>query len=235
VHGDDKGAVIPPRVAEIQAMLIAVGITAKTSDEDRAGHYERIKVMTETLRSAGIRADSDVRDHYNAGWKMSEYELRGVPLRIEFGPRDATSGVVTTVRRDNSSKETVDIKTLAEGVQKILDTMQKAMFDKANAEFAENRKVVTDWTDIVPILNKKQVVLIPSCLDGPCVEAVKSETAALAKAKTDQAPEDKRAPSMGAKSLCIPFEQPTEELPAQCLRPSCGKPASKWVLFGRSY
>jgi prolyl-tRNA synthetase len=121
-----------------------------------------------------------------------------VPLRIEFGPRDATAGVVTTVRRDNGSKETVSIEKLAEGVQKVLNDMQKAMFDKAKAEFDAKRKIIHDWNQIVPTLNKKELVTIASCLDGPCIEAVKSETAALA--KTDQdGPEDKKAPSMGCK------------------------------------
>jgi prolyl-tRNA synthetase len=72
LHSDDKGAVVPPRVSELQAILIPVGITAKTADADRVAHYERIKAMTETLRTAGIRAESDIRDLYNAGWKFSE-------------------------------------------------------------------------------------------------------------------------------------------------------------------
>jgi prolyl-tRNA synthetase len=89
IHSDDKGAVIPPRVAETQTMIIPVGLTAKTSEEDKNAHFKRIHVMTETLKAGSIRADNDIRENYNAGWKMSEYELRGIPLRIEFGKKQA--------------------------------------------------------------------------------------------------------------------------------------------------
>jgi len=189
--------------------------------------------MTETLHAAGIRAEYDNREHYNAGWKMNEYELRGIPLRIEFGPRDAQNSAVTIVRRFDGSKDTVKIDGLAEGIKKNLEDIQQAMFDKAKKAYDAGLKTVTKWEDVVPTLNAKCLTRIPHCLDGDCADAVKAETALLA--KTDQAQEDKRAPSMGAKALCIPFDQ--IEMPAgtKCLRPSCGKEAKKWVHFGRSY
>jgi prolyl-tRNA synthetase len=199
IHGDDKGAVIPPRVAETQCILIPVGITAKVPEADKKAHYDKIHDMAATLNAAGIRVDVDIREHYNAGWKFNDYELRGVPLRIEFGPKDAAAGAVMTCRRDNGAKETVKIDGLAAGIKTILETMQKEMFARAKAEYESHRKQVTKWEEIVPILNAKNVVLIPHCLDGDCADAIKDETAALA--KTDQAPEDKKAPSMGAKGM----------------------------------
>jgi prolyl-tRNA synthetase len=199
IHGDDKGAVIPPRVAETQCILIPVGITAKVPEADKKAHYDKIHDMAATLNAAGIRVDVDIREHYNAGWKFNDYELRGVPLRIEFGPKDAAAGAVMTCRRDNGAKETVKIDGLAAGIKTILETMQKEMFARAKAEYESHRKQVTKWEEIVPILNAKNVVLIPHCLDGDCADAIKDETAALA--KTDQATEDKKAPSMGAKGM----------------------------------
>lgn len=197
VHGDDKGAVLPPRVAEIQAVLIPVGITAKHSDADKNAHFDKIVEMTKTLQAAGVRAEHDVRENYNAGWKFNEYELRGIPLRIEFGPKDAANGVVMTARRDNGEKASVAIADLATGIPALLEKIQADMLAKARAEYDAHRLQLTEWDKFVPILNAKNVVVIPHCLDGKCADLVKEETAALA--KKDQEEEDKKAPSMGAK------------------------------------
>lgn len=232
-HGDDKGAVIPPRVAEIQAIIIPVGITAKTSIEDKDKLLGEVDSMVATLEAAGVRVEKDTRDHYNAGWKFANYELKGIPLRIEFGPKDMANGVVMTARRDTNEKATMPISDLAIGVPKLLESMQADMLAKARKEYDDHRIVVTDWKQIVPILNKKNVVVIPHCEDGDCADAVKDETAK--QGETDGQPEDEKAPSMGAKALCIPFDQNHGELPELCLRPSCGKQATKWIQFGRSY
>jgi prolyl-tRNA synthetase len=233
-HGDDKGAVIPPRVAEIQAVIIPVGITAKTSAEDKDKLLAEVDNIASTLQSVGVRVEKDTRDHYNAGWKFANWELKGIPLRIEFGPKDMANGVVMTARRDTNDKATIAISDLATGVPKLLETMQADMLARARKEYDSHRIVVTDWEKVVPTINKKNVVLIPHCEDGDCADAVKDETAK--KGQTDGQAEDEKAPSMGAKALCIPFDQDSHgELPELCLRPSCGKKATKWIQFGRSY
>jgi len=234
IHGDDKGAVIPPRVSETQCVIIPVGVTNKTSDDDKKKLYDSVDDIHKRLVAAGVRAEKDTRDNYNAGWKFADYELKGIPLRLEFGPRDMASGNVLTVRRDTGEKTTYPIANIEDDIKKALETMQNDMLTKARNEYEEHRKKVTDWEAMVPTLNAKNVVLIPSCLDGDCCDAVKDETAA--KGKADNAAEDAKAPSMGAKALCIPFDQESlGKLPEKCLRPSCGKPAQKWVQFGRSY
>jgi len=264
VHGDNKGAVIPPRVAELQAVFIPVGITAKTTEEDKKAHYDKIAAMTKTLVDAGVRAEADVRENYNAGWKFNDYELRGIPLRIEFGPKDAAGGVVMTARRDTGEKQSIPIAELATGIPALLEKIQADMLTKAKADYDAHRLQLTDWQKFVPTLNAKNVVVIPHCLDGICADLVKDETAAIAK-QDQKGEEDKKAPSMGAKceffiiiipssppphstimnewranfysfaALCIPFEQPELAAGTKCLRPSCGKDAQKWVQFGRSY
>ncbi len=125
---------------------------------------------------------------------------QGIPLRIEFGPRDLASSTVQTARRDTGEKATVVIADLATGIPIALEQMQNDMFTRAKKEYDEHRVKVTDWEVVVPTLNKKNVVLIPSCLDGDCCDAVKDETAV--KGKSDQAAEDAKAPSMGAKGMC---------------------------------
>lgn len=232
-HGDDKGAVIPPRVARIQAIVIPVGITAKTTPEDKEKLLAEVYNIVSTLKKAGVRVDKDARDYYGAGWKFANWELKGVPLRIELGPKDLANGVVMTARRDTNDKATIPIADLATGIPDLLETIQGDMLARARKEYDEHRVVVRTWEEIVPVINKKNVVLIPHCEDGDCADAVKDETAK--QGETDGQPEDEKAPSMGAKALCIPFDQNYGELPELCLRPSCGKKATKWIQFGRSY
>lgn len=251
VHGDDRGAVIPPRVCEIQAVLIPVGLTAKHGPEPRKELIEKIEAIASDLRNANVRVYADTRDHYSAGWKFNEYEMTGVPLRLEFGPKDAANGVVATVRRDNGEKGNIKVSEIATGVPALLETIQKDMYNRAKAAYDSHRVEVTDWADVVPRLNEKNVLWIPHCLNGDCADAVKKETAEMCKTTAEI---DPRAPSMGAKgklhlsftsklppltiralALCIPFEQKDIPAGAKCLRPSCGRDAQKWVQFGRSY
>lgn len=181
-----------------------------------------------------MRVDVDDREGYSPGYKFNDWELKGVPLRLELGPKDLAAGVVTTSRRDQDSKSTVPLADVATAIPALLETMQSDLFAKASAEFRAHRVQITSWESFVPALNAKNVCLIPHCLGGPCEDEVKE----LSKRKSqgDDLAEDARAPSMGAKSLCIPFEQPEGGVEGtKCLNPNCGKEARKWVLFGRSY
>lgn len=237
VHGDNKGLVIPPRVAEIQVIIIPVGLSAKTSAEDREALGGEVEKLRSSLQQAGVRVEVDNRESYSPGYKFNDWELKGVPLRLELGPKDIAAGVVTTSRRDQSGskdKPTVPLASAATAIPALLETMQADLFRKASDEFRTHRVQVTAWDAFVPALNAKNVCLIPHCLGGPCEDEVKE----LSKRKSqgDDLAEDARAPSMGAKSLCIPFEQPEGELAGtKCLNPNCSQAAKKWVLFGRSY
>jgi prolyl-tRNA synthetase len=156
----------------------------------------------------------------------------GVPLRLEFGPKDEATGVVTTVRRDNGIKGSVDISNIAQAVSQLLEQIQQDMYSRAKAAYDSHRIKVTDWNAVVPELNNKNTLLVPHCLNGDCADAIKQETAEISKTVAEV---DPRAPSMGAKSLCVPFDQ--EAIPAEmkCIRPACGRKAQKWLLCGRSY
>jgi prolyl-tRNA synthetase len=156
----------------------------------------------------------------------------GVPLRIEFGPKDAANHVVTVSRRDTGVKGTLEIISLAKSIGQLLEEIQRDMLSRAKAEFDSHRVEVTNWDDVIPKLNDKNVLLIPHCLGGDCADAIKKETAEMCKTATEV---DPRAPSMGAKSLCVPFDQKPMPAGTKCLRPSCGKDAKEWLLCGRSY
>ena len=245
IHGDDRGAVFPPRVAEYQVALIPVGLTAKSSDEDKQKLLDTIQSIAKTLTDKKIRVQCDTRSHYSAGWKFAEYELRGFPLRIEFGPKDAAKGTVVTVRRDTGDKGTLQINGIAESVQELLDRMQREMLERARKTYHDHIKYTSNWNEVVPLLNEKNVIRIPHCGDGDCAEDVKKETAEICKVVN----EDPRAPSMGAKgrslysfscdfltpitALCVPFEQIDLPENAICTRPGCGKIAVNYTQFGR--
>ncbi|KAL9079251.1 MAG: hypothetical protein Q9157_001869 [Trypethelium eluteriae] len=238
-HGDNKGLVIPPRVSEIQVVIVPVGVTAKTSDEDREKLYKEaqaMKILLENVEPNPLRVEVDMREGYSPGWKFNDWELKGVPLRLEFGPKDQAAHRVTTSRRDQEGKGEIAIDQLATEIPKLLEVIQSDMYNRAKTDFDSHRKVITDWNEVVPTLNAKNVIIIPHCLEGGCEDKIKELTAR--KSEGDSAAEDARAPSMGAKSLCIPFEQPKLGLlegETKCLNPECESKAKTWVMYGRSY
>lgn len=235
IHGDDKGLVLPPRISKIQTVLIPVGLTAKTTPEERTKHGEKVEEIRKTLKDAGLRVEADLREGYTPPWKFNDWELKGVPLRLEFGPKDAAKEVVSYARRDTGEKGTIPIAELATKVPELLETIQKAMYDKADAAFRSHRLVISAWDKVVPALDSKNVVLIPHCLDGKCEDHIKDITKGSG---VELMADGQKAPSMGMKSLCIPFEQPEGGLvkgETKCLSPDCDKLAETFVMFGRSY
>ncbi|ROW14669.1 hypothetical protein VPNG_03256 [Cytospora leucostoma] len=228
IHGDDKGLVLPPRISKLQAIVIPLGITAKTTAEVKQQHTEKLEELRESLKKAGVRVDVDTREGYTPPWKFNDWELKGVPLRIEFGPKDMEKNVISYARRDTGEKGTIPIADLATKVPELLETIQKDMYNKADAAYKKHRVQVTEWEKVVPALDAKDVVLIPFCLEPKCEENIKDTT----KSKDENGNE-----RMGMKSLCIPFEQPEGLVKGEtkCLNPTCGKNADAWVQFGRSY
>ena len=238
IHGDNRGLVVPPRVAKTQVVIVPVGITAKTTDEDKIALYKQVDALEEILKAIDIRVLSDKSEGYSPGWKFNEWEQKGVPLRLEFGPGESKGHFVTTSRRDIPGKEgkgQTAITQLGAEVPKLLEAIQKDLYDRADAKFKEHTIKIERWEDFVPSLNKKNVNLIPHCLREECEDSIKDLSAR--REVEDDTPQDERAPSMGAKSLCIPFEQPREGIEAgrKCLNPECTNAAEKWCLFGRSY
>lgn len=139
------------------------------------------------------------------GFKFADWEMKGIPLRLEFGPKDAAASVVSYARRDTGAKGTIPINELTTQIPALLETIQKDMYTKAEECFRAHRLVLTDWEKVVPALDARNVVLIPFCEEPACEERIKEIT------KSDEAqelgPDGLKQPSMGMKSLCIPFEQ----------------------------
>ncbi|KAG9284251.1 hypothetical protein G9A89_002061 [Geosiphon pyriformis] len=234
LHGDDKGLILPPRVASTQVIVIPLGISAKTSEDDRRLVEEKVNDVVKELKSVGVKAKADLRDNYTPGYKFNHWELKGVPLRLEIGPRDLTNKQTLSVRRDTGHKEPIPLSELTTRIPETLRTIQEEMFKRAKKVYDDHVKTVLNWEDFVPTLDDKNFVLTPWCEEEKCEDGIKERSA---RTNTEQEPQDDKAPSMGAKSLCIPFDQPTKPAivlgETKCV--NCGKDAKRYGLFGRSY
>lgn len=186
------------------------------------------------MQNAGIRVEVDIRDEYSPGWKFNQWELRGVPLRLEVGPKELKDGSIATSRRDTRGKGSVSLANPAEEVLRVLETIQSDMYNRALGNFRSNLKIIQEWSSFSPAINAKHLCLIPFCLRKDCEDQIKR----MSERSNDSGEQhDARAPSMGAKSLCIPFKQPTElkGTNTPCLAEGCSHMAEKWTMFGRSY
>ncbi|KAG2111806.1 hypothetical protein BD769DRAFT_1493834 [Suillus cothurnatus] len=220
VHGDNQGLVLPPRVASIQAVVVPCGVTAKTSDEDRAKINNACDDLAKSLIDGGVRARADLREGYTPDISSTDWEQKGVPLRLEIGPNDLAKQQTLSVRRDTGAKIPVALADLATTIPKMLETIQNDMFQQ-----------VTRWEDFVPTLDSKCIAVIPWCEREACEDDIKERSGRAAEQQ------DERAPSAGAKSLAIPFEQerwsPIKLGETKCV--GCGQEAKRWTMFGRSY
>ena len=204
VHGDNSGLMLPPRIAPVQAMIIPI-------QQKKEGVLEKAAQLEEMLRQAGVRVKTDVTDK-SPGFKFAEQEMRGIPVRIECGPKDIEAGQVVVARRDTGEKITVKMDELAVKVPEILDAIQENMLETARAHRDSHTYVATNYEEFVETINEKPgFIKAMWCGDQACEDKIKEDTAAT--------------------SRCIPFEQ--EQLSDVCV--CCGKPAKKMVYWGRAY
>nr|XP_004670165.2 bifunctional glutamate/proline--tRNA ligase isoform X2 [Jaculus jaculus] len=227
VHGDNMGLVLPPRVACVQVVVIPCGITNALSDEEKNALMAKCSEYQRRLLAVNIRARVDLRDNYSPGWKFNHWELKGVPVRLEVGPRDMKSCQFVAVRRDNGEKLTIAENEAETRLQALLEDIQLNLFTRASEDLRTHMVVADTLEDFQKLLDSGKIVQIPFCAEIDCEDWIKKTTA------RDQDLEP-GAPSMGAKSLCIPFKPLCELQPgAKCI---CGKnPAKFYTLFGRSY
>uniref|UniRef100_A0A3Q1MSP0 Bifunctional glutamate/proline--tRNA ligase n=1 Tax=Bos taurus TaxID=9913 RepID=A0A3Q1MSP0_BOVIN len=227
VHGDNVGLVLPPRVACVQVVVIPCGITNALSEEDRDALLAKCSDYQRRLLSVNIRVRVDLRDNYSPGWKFNHWELKGVPIRLEVGPRDMKNCQFVAVRRDTGEKLTIAENEAETKLHAILEDIHINLFTRASEDLKTHMVVANTMEDFQKELDSGKIAQIPFCGEIDCEDWIKKTTA------RDQDLEP-GAPSMGAKSLCIPFK-PLCELPpgAKCV---CGKnPAKYYTLFGRSY
>ena len=178
------------------------------------------KAMSDGMIDAGLRSKLDDRDNYTPGWKYNHWELKGVPLRCEFGPRDMEAGHCVVVRRDTGAKETVKLVDLPVRAKEMCEEMQADMLKRATEKRNASVVTCTSWDGFVEALADCKMILTPWCETKESEELVK---------KKSQEDSDGGA----AKTLCIPFIQPPLEPGTKCF--ITGAPATTWVIWGRSY
>lgn len=202
-HGDNNGLVLPPKVAPIQVVVIPVAA-------HKAGVLEKAQELTDRL-SKFCRVKIDTSDN-SPGWKFAEYEMKGVPLRLEIGPKDIEKNQCVLVRRDNREKYFVSLDDLETEIPKLLDTVQDGLFQAALARRANmtyTAKTLDELKDIAD--NKPGFIKAMWCGSRECEEKLKEYA--------------------GVSSRCIPFEQ--EHIADTCV--CCGKPADKMLYWGKAY
>ncbi|XP_026513474.1 bifunctional glutamate/proline--tRNA ligase isoform X3 [Terrapene carolina triunguis] len=227
IHGDNMGLVLPPRVACVQVVIIPCGITNSLSEEDKEALMKKCNEYLKRLLRVNVRVRADLRDNYSPGWKFNHWELKGVPIRLEVGPRDMKNGQFVAVRRDTGQKMTFAEHEAEDKLRHVLEEIHANLYNRAFEDLTNHMVVANTMEDFQKELEAGKIVQIPFCGEMECEDWIKKTTA------RDQDLEP-GAPSMGAKSLCIPFKPLCElQRGAKCV---CGKnPAKFYTLFGRSY
>lgn len=220
-HGDNKGLILPPRVAPIQIILVAILTTKDKTTEIP----DTLKQIYQTLIDNGIRAKIDDGDSHTPGFKYNFWERKGVPLRIEFGRKDLEKGQVTFACRDTFERLAIPISEVAAKAIETLELIQCRLLQNATNKLVNCRKEAKDFTTFHKYLNEKAAILTPWCTDPKCEDEVKQ------KVKDMTSEEENNAGT--CKTLCLPFVQ--EQLSSEDICFNCGKKAIKHALWGRSY
>jgi len=231
IHGDNRGLVLPPRVAAIQIIVVPVGITAKTTDEERQKLIDATRSVSDQLVNEGhLRAETDLRENMSPGAKFNHWELRGVPVRLEVGPKELESRQILACIRYSGEKRSIPLASLITGIAELLDEIHDGMYRKIETARDNHKKVCLGWQEFNTLLDEKNIILSPFCGGGDCETTIKNKSV-----REKTADEEQGISLMGAKTLCIPLEQPDVELPKNCIDPECKEQAKYCALFGRSY
>jgi prolyl-tRNA synthetase len=206
VHGDDRGLVLPPRLAPVQVVIVPI-----LSKKDGARVLDAVRALAEELKS-DLRLNLDDREEYSPGWKYNEWEMRGIPVRIEVGPRDLDKGQVVLVRRDTGEKEFVSREDLLSRLPQLLEQIQADMLERAVRFREDNTRSCSDYEEFKQLIEEKRGFIVsPWCGNSECEENVKNDTKATIR--------------------CLPFGLKPEG--DKCL--ACGEKATVSAYFARAY
>lgn len=207
VHSDNQGLILPPKLARTQVVIVPIFF-----EQSKSKVLKEASNIKKKLEQAGVSVHLDNRESYSPGWKFNEWEVKGIPLRIELGPKDLEKNKVVVVRRDTGEKQSIPISILSKNINLLLKKIQSALWQKAKKFLNDNVSTVSSLDEAKRELENKKIVFAPWCETVECEEAFKEKT--------------------GAKSLNSPFNQPklTEK---SCF--ACKKKANSWFYFGKSY
>lgn len=207
-HSDDKGLVLPPKLAPIQVVIVPI----YRKDEELQAISDKIDPIVAALKAKGISVKFDDSDNRKPGWKFSEYEMKGVPVRLAVGARDLANGTIEVARRDTLSKETMPLEGIETVVEQLLEEIQESIFNKALSFRSEHTTKVDSYDEFKELLDSKGGFFLAHW-DGTAEteELIKNETKATIR--------------------CIPFDAPQED--GKCM--VTGKPSKRRVVFAKSY
>lgn len=229
IHSDDDGLVLPPKVADIQAVLVPI-VKKDTSEELKA----KLQEIAQDLKQSGVRVHVDDRSNYNPGYKFNHWELRGIPLRIELGPKDLEKSEVKVVLRYNKEKQQLPMQGLGERILAMLDEIHDGMYRKALESRDARTSHCSNWAEFMAALNKKNIILAPWCNVQKCEQDVKKKSAEDSKQYIiDSGDSGEDVLTGSAKTLNVPYEQPALADGTCCF--ACGSEAKVTALWGRSY
>lgn len=202
VHGDDSGLVLPPRIAPVQVMIIPI-------NQSKEGVLEKAFELKKKLKAFKVKVDDTDK---SPGWKFSEQEMRGIPIRIEIGPKDIEANQAVIVRRDTREKYIVPLAEMENKVKEVLERMQSDMLERARAHRDSHTYTAVNMEEFEKTINEKPgFVKAMWCKEEACENLIKEKT--------------------GATSRCMPFEQ--EHISDTCV--CCGKPAKVMAYWGKAY
>ena len=202
VHGDERGIKLPPKIAPIQVVIVPVA-------QHKEGVLENAQKLTEKLKNAGLRVELDDRNQ-SAGWKFNEWEMKGVPLRLELGPRDIENNSVMVSRRDTHEKNSYSFDNIEMTVKNVLDEIQENLYRQALGYIENNSQNVSTIEEMVDCINNKHVAMAYHCGDEDCETSIKNET--------------------GIQSRVIICDATGDE---KCIK--CGKKAKHKAYFAKQY
>lgn len=248
IHGDNDGLVLPPRLAPKQVVIVWI-YKASDSEETVAAIRKRANDIGDALHASGIRVEVDNRKNKTGGWKMTHWEQKGVPLRIELGANEMASDTVVLARRHNKVKFTCPTADVVPVVAKTLVDVHDCMLETARKERDSRLAIATTWEQCLAEIEAGNEVLAPWCELISSEQWVKDNSKAYFTAKAEAAAkakglalgeDDGKGLSGAIKTLCIPFAQPPMPEDQLCFTsvegsPGMGKKASVWCLWGRSY
>lgn len=203
-HGDDQGLVLPPRIAPYQVVIVPI---------PGKGDEQVLQAARELASALGtrLRVKLDDRDAYTPGWKFNEWEMRGVPIRLEIGPRDVANRQVVLVRRTGGAKQTASMNKIADNVAAALDDVQREMYNRGKSYLDSHMSLASSVDELVQALQRlKGFVRVGWCESQECEDTIREKS--------------------GASPRVIPVDDPAT---GRCV--VCGKPAKVWVYYARAY
>lgn len=223
-HSDDRGLILPPRVANIKVVVIPCGISSSTPASVSSSVFTMCENITATLNTHGIKCLFDNDTNHTIGFKINHHELNGVPIRIEIGAREIQNNEAKICLRHNGQKHVVSLSNILDNVRNFMNIIHNDLYDTARNNMYSNIRVCHDMKEMITNITQKYICLVPWCCNNDCENKIVN---------------DLKLNNINAKSLCIPFDQTILsefKLPnPKCVHDGCDECVMNYALFGSSY